>query len=174
MIDTAFHPSPDVATHAVFQLAHRGSVGLEGARILLALGFITVDLVGYRPPNGKRMVFEFAGWTEMGTVAADWIQESVTAEQWSRPDRRALAEKALMWDSIRPDDLTDRIALCDRVISRDATAATIQRDHDRLLRGWHHGAASNVRVRDVRIPWRPTIAAQSCSLPLRPEHELRP
>ena len=157
----------DTTTRAVFQLAHRGSVGLEDARILLVLGFVTVDLVGYRPPYGKRIVFEFAGWTEMGTLAADWILDSVTTDRWSRNDRRALAEEALMWDTTKPDDLTDRIALFDRVINRDATPTTIQRDHNRLLRGWDDGAAPDVPVREVRLPWRPTIAAQNNVLPLR-------
>lgn len=166
---TPTSPSPDATTRAVFRLAHRGSVDLEGARLLLALGFVTVDLVGYRPPHGQRMVFEFAGWTEMGTVAADWIQESVAADRWSRKDRQALAEEALMWDSRKPLDLTDQVAICDRVICRGATPATIQRDHGRLLRGWGGNAAPHIPIHEVRMPWRPTIAALTYTLPYGPK-----
>ena len=142
---------PATISRLVRKLAREGAIAPDGARTLAKIGFLELDLVGIRIPGEARLVFEFVAWTEMGALAADWMEEQTRAA--TSDDAAVSSDDPVVLIA----DRSGQVALCEAVIGPHATATTVRRDHARAARGWYDDSLPKPRegVREVRLPKRP-------------------
>lgn len=150
---------PKLVNRALVRFACCGSIDLAEARLLAEMEFVEPDCVRVRLQREDSLTFVFAEWTELGLLAATWVERRAAEEEQNGTPYPYPVE---VWENAAIDPI-GLVAAYEFIISELSKPMDVRRAHVQLASEWYDGDLSRFPVREVSLDRGLTIAELSAT-----------